>query len=230
MLTTIIVPLVLDKLLHRLCVVFFELVIIDEKINQWDISIKKSQFILIFDEMLANLWEKINRIFDLINLSVVYFASLSLAIMCEWIVLRFREHMPIHVPYLEERSIIGPDCLLEVSVISRPIIEVKPHREDLAPQKRLHIDAFLKQDGEVLKEQIARDVIVLEFHHVVNQVLHSFYLVVLQGDLHCICVVVSISFLLSYFDLINNWKFAVKELLIVLTKQLLDGIRIEGEY
>ena len=72
--------------------------------------------------------------------------------------------------------------------------------------------------------------IVLEFHHVVNQVLHSFYLVVLQGDLHCICVVVSSSILLSYFNLINNWKFAVKELLIILTKQLLDRIGIEGEY
>ena len=72
--------------------------------------------------------------------------------------------------------------------------------------------------------------IVLKFYHVVNQVLHSFYLVVLQGDLHCICVFVSISFLLSYFNLINDWELAVKELLIILTKQLLDGIGIEGEY
>jgi hypothetical protein len=180
--------------------------------------------------MLANLREKIDRVFDLVNLSVVYFVSLSLAIMCEWIVLWFREYMPIHVPYLEERSIIRSDCLLEVSVVSRPIIEVKPHTEDLAPKERLHIDALLKQDGEVLKEQIAGDMVVLELHHVVNQVLHSFYLVMLQGDFHSIRIVVSISILLSYFDLINNWKLAVKELLIVLTKQLLDGIRIEREY
>ena len=72
--------------------------------------------------------------------------------------------------------------------------------------------------------------VVLEFHHVVNQVFHSFYLVVLKCNFHRICVVISISFLLSYFDLINNWIFAVKELLIVLTKKLLNGIGIEGEY
>ena len=71
--------------------------------------------------------------------------------------------------------------------------------------------------------------IVLKFHYIVNQVLHSFYLVVLQGNLHSICVVISISFLLSYFDLIYYWIFAVEETLIVLTKKLLDGIGIEGE-
>jgi len=70
-------------------------------------------------------------------------------------------------------------------------------------------------------------VIVLKFHYVVNQVLYSFYLVVLQGNLHSICVVVSISFLLSYFDLIYYWIFVVEETLIVLTKKLLDGIGIK---
>lgn len=69
--------------------------------------------------------------------------------------------------------------------------------------------------------------IVLKFHYVVNQVLYSFYLVVLQGNLHSICVVVSISFLLSYFDLIYYWIFVVEETLIVLTKKLLDGIGIK---
>lgn len=150
MLATIVVPLVLDKLLHSLCVVFFKLVIIDEKVNQRDICIKKSQFALVFDEMLANLWEKIYRVFDLVNLSVVNFASFFHAIMCEWIVLRFWKHMPIHVPYLKERSIIRPYSFLKVSVISRPIIEVNPHTKDVAPQEGLHIDALLKQDGEVL--------------------------------------------------------------------------------
>jgi hypothetical protein len=150
--------------------------------------------------------------------------------MVQWVELWLREDMPVHVSDLEEGSIIGPDSILEVSMVSRPIIEVKPHIEYLAPQEWLNIDALLQQDGEVLEEQIARNMVVLELHHVVNQVLHSFHLVVFQGNLNRICIVVSISFLLCNFHLVNNWKFTVEELLVVLTEELPDRIGIKGEY
>ena len=100
--------------------------------------------------MLSNLRKKIDRVFNFVNLSIIYFVSKFIAVMCEWFELWLREHMPIHVPYLEERSIIWPYSILKVSVVSRPIIEIEPHTEYLAPQERRNIDALLKQDGEVL--------------------------------------------------------------------------------
>jgi hypothetical protein len=49
---------------------------------------------------------------------------------------------------LEKRAIVGSDTVLQIGVVTWPIIIVDPHTEYFGSQQRLNIDPFLEQDWE----------------------------------------------------------------------------------
>jgi hypothetical protein len=68
----------------------------------------------------------------------------------------------------------------------------------------------------------------LKLYNVLDEVLDTFYLVIFQSIVDCVCVVEIIAFVFCNFDLVYNWELLVEQMLIFLSEQDLNRFTVKG--
>lgn len=110
-----------------------------------------------------------------------------------------------------------------------PFIVVELVLEDFAIKKRTYQNAFLNQDINILQKQERTYIVILILDDVLNDVAHCSNLIILQRTIYSRSVE-KLTFVVRFLDFvfIEDRKFGLEHLLVLVTEELLHGTTIEG--
>ena len=130
---------------------------------------------------------------------------------------------------IENAVVEGPNVLDWVSVRRWPFIVVELVLEDFAIKKRTYQNAFLNQDINILQKQERTYIVILVLDDVLNDVAHRSNLIILQRTVYSRSVE-KLTFVVRFLDFvfIEDRKFGLEHLLVLVTEELLHGTTIEG--
>ena len=147
--------------------------------------------------------------------------------------LRSWEDFVILIHQVEQWAIVWSEILTVISMIRYPLIIVKRIPKDLALicQKRCNYHTFLNQLLKVSSKQERRHKAILILNDVLDDVINGFELVVLKSIVDCWSVEALVGIvLLCGFVSVDYWVFFIKELRIIIIKQVLNWSAVKRKH
>ena len=143
------------------------------------------------------------------------------------------EDFVILIHQVEQWAIVWSEILTVIGMIGYPLIIVERIPKDLALicQKRCNHHTLLNQLLKVSSKQERRHKAILILNDVLDDVINGFELVVLQSIVDCWSVEALVGIvLLCGFVSVDYWVFFIKELRIIIIKQVLNRSAVKRKH
>jgi hypothetical protein len=135
----------------------------------------------------------------------------------------------VSIPDIKDGSIKRLHAVLLIPVIGGPLVIIKLEGEHFAVKQMGYFDTPQDEHCEVLLEEIATHKVILKLHDVVDQKVHSSYLVIFHSVVYGCRVVETNAILLGYLVLEDYWVLSLEVLTVLLGQKLAHTLRVKGK-